>query len=263
MWETRWSCCKSRDIGRGFKAILCGSPRTTSGVGVVVSERFRDAIASVERFSDRLMKVVVAAEQRMYHFFSAYAPQTGCSERAKDEFWTLLDEKTAEVPPEERSLLQVISTATLGLRKMVTAVMAVSVMEHVTLLVSEFLMSMETRIISPSRTQCFESEISFYSGNTKTQIDFILVKHRDRRLVTDAKVVPYETVATQHRPLISTLKFAPPRLRQVISMENFDDLLEVKLEDDYVILVDDSSAFSLRLCIGHTLFLAGKDDKGW
>ncbi|VDO63392.1 unnamed protein product [Heligmosomoides polygyrus] len=78
-----------------------GSLRTTSGVGVVVSERFRDAIASVERFSDRLMKVVVAAEQRMYHFFSAYAPQTGCSERAKDEFWTLLDEKTAEVPPED------------------------------------------------------------------------------------------------------------------------------------------------------------------
>ncbi|VDO84993.1 unnamed protein product [Heligmosomoides polygyrus] len=52
-------------------------------------------------------------------------------------------------------------------------------------------------------------------GNTKTQIDFILVKHRDRGLVTDAKVVPYETVATQHRPLICTLKFAPPRQRQV------------------------------------------------
>ncbi|VDP59630.1 unnamed protein product, partial [Heligmosomoides polygyrus] len=99
--ETRWSCCKSRDIGRGFKAILCGSPRTTTGVGVIVSERFRDAIMSVERFNDRLMKVVVAAEQRMYHFFCAYAPQAGCYEGAKDEFWTLLDEKTAKVPSED------------------------------------------------------------------------------------------------------------------------------------------------------------------
>ncbi|VDP20781.1 unnamed protein product, partial [Heligmosomoides polygyrus] len=54
-----------------------------------------------------------------------------------------------------------------------------------------------------------------YIGNTKTQIDFILVKRRDRRLVTDAKVEPYKTVATQHRPLICTLKFAPPRLRHV------------------------------------------------
>ncbi|VDP07091.1 unnamed protein product [Heligmosomoides polygyrus] len=47
--ETRCSCSKSRDIGRGFKAVLCASPRTTSGVGMIVSERFRDAIASVEQ----------------------------------------------------------------------------------------------------------------------------------------------------------------------------------------------------------------------
>ncbi|VDP02382.1 unnamed protein product [Heligmosomoides polygyrus] len=53
------ACHKSRDIGRGFKAVLCGSPRTTSGVGVIVSERFRDSIVSVERFNDRLMKIVV------------------------------------------------------------------------------------------------------------------------------------------------------------------------------------------------------------
>ncbi|VDP20327.1 unnamed protein product [Heligmosomoides polygyrus] len=66
-----------------------------------------------------------------------------------------------------------IPTATLGLRKMVAAVMAVSVMGRV-----------------------------------------MLMNH-DRRLVTDAKVVPYETVATQHLPLICTLKLAPPRLRQV------------------------------------------------
>ncbi|VDP05365.1 unnamed protein product [Heligmosomoides polygyrus] len=99
--ETRWSCRKSRDIERGFKAVLCGSPRTTSGVGIIVSERFRDSIVSVECFDDRLMKIVVAAKERLYHFFSAYAPQTGCSDQAKEEFWNLLDEKTAEVPPKD------------------------------------------------------------------------------------------------------------------------------------------------------------------
>ncbi|VDP12653.1 unnamed protein product [Heligmosomoides polygyrus] len=35
---------------------------------------------------------------------------------------------------------------------------------------------------------------------------FVLVRDRDRSLVTDAKIVPYETVAPQHRPLICTLK---------------------------------------------------------
>ncbi|VDP59916.1 unnamed protein product [Heligmosomoides polygyrus] len=82
------------------KAVLCGSPRTTSGVGVIVSERFRDSIVSVERFNDRLMKIVVAAE-RLCHFLFAYAQQSGCSDQAKQELWSLLDEKTAEVPPKD------------------------------------------------------------------------------------------------------------------------------------------------------------------
>ncbi|VDP35068.1 unnamed protein product [Heligmosomoides polygyrus] len=92
------------DIGRGFKAVLCGSPRTTSGVGVIVSERFRDSIASVERFGDRFMKIVVAAMERLYHF-SVYAPQTGRSDQAKDEFWSLLDEKTAGIPSKDVNIV--------------------------------------------------------------------------------------------------------------------------------------------------------------
>ncbi|VDP14108.1 unnamed protein product [Heligmosomoides polygyrus] len=56
---------------------------------------------------------------------------------------------------------------------------------------------------------------SYYSGSSKSKIDFVFVKDRDRRLVTDAKVVPYEKVAPQHRPLICTLKIAPPRQKQV------------------------------------------------
>ncbi|VDP09238.1 unnamed protein product [Heligmosomoides polygyrus] len=55
--------------------------------------------------------------------------------------------------------------------------------------------------------------ISFYSGNAKTQIDYVLVRRRDHDLVTDAKTVPYETVATQHHPLICSLKITPSRCK--------------------------------------------------
>ncbi|VDO85905.1 unnamed protein product [Heligmosomoides polygyrus] len=40
-------------------------------------------------------------------------------------------------------------------------------------------------------------------------------RDRDRSTVTDAKIVPCETVALQHRSLICTLKMAPPRLKQI------------------------------------------------
>ncbi|VDO89969.1 unnamed protein product [Heligmosomoides polygyrus] len=135
------------------------------------------------------MKVAVAAEQRMYHFFSAYAPQAGCSERAKNELWTLFDEKTAEVPSEDAVVVAVDLNAD-GER----------ILEYA---------DSHNLIIANTVFRERESHLmSFYCGSTKTQIDFNLMKHRDRKLVADAKVVPYETVATQHRLLICTLKFA-------------------------------------------------------
>ncbi|EYC35864.1 hypothetical protein Y032_0967g3238 [Ancylostoma ceylanicum] len=97
--EIRWSGNKSREIGCGFKIIYNGSPSTRNGVGVIVSERFRNSVAEVQRYDDRLMKIVVATVERRLHFFSAYAPQTGCSDKAKDDFWTLLE--TEEVPPKD------------------------------------------------------------------------------------------------------------------------------------------------------------------
>ncbi|VDO97145.1 unnamed protein product [Heligmosomoides polygyrus] len=129
-----------------------------------------------------MMKIVVAAERRMDHLFSAYAPQTGCSERDKDEFWSLLDEKTAEVPS-----LDVIIVAE----------------------------SHDLTIVNTKFRKRASHLILFFSGNTETQIDFVLVRNRDQGLVTDAKIVPCETVATQHRPLICTMKIAPLSTRQI------------------------------------------------
>lgn len=58
----------------------------------------------MERFNDRLMKVVVAAVQRMYHFFSPYSPQSGSSERAKEEIWAPLHKKAAKAPSEDAAV---------------------------------------------------------------------------------------------------------------------------------------------------------------
>ncbi|VDO87719.1 unnamed protein product [Heligmosomoides polygyrus] len=65
------------------------------------------------------------------------------------------------------------------------------------------------------------------SVNLRVQVlwDLPIAEHASQRtplglscthaLVTNAKIVPYETVAPLHRPLIFTLKIAPPRLKQV------------------------------------------------
>ncbi|VDL80831.1 unnamed protein product [Nippostrongylus brasiliensis] len=39
--------------------------------------------------------------------------------------------------------------------------------------------------------------ISFYSENTRSQIDYVLIKRRDAKLISNAKVAPYEAAVTQ------------------------------------------------------------------
>lgn len=47
---------------------------------MIVSERFLEATANVERFRDRLMKVVVAAEHRMHNFLCTHRGQDALRE---------------------------------------------------------------------------------------------------------------------------------------------------------------------------------------
>ncbi|VDO74116.1 unnamed protein product [Heligmosomoides polygyrus] len=138
------------------------------------------------------MKIVVL--ERIHHFFFAYAPQTGCFDQAKDDFGAYqTDEKTADVPS-----------------KYVTIV-AGDLNGHRILDYAELHNPTIVNVFRKRDTQL----VSYYSGSTKTQIDFVLVRDRNRSLATDEKIVLYETVAPQHRPLICTLKIAPPRLKQV------------------------------------------------
>ncbi|VDP48722.1 unnamed protein product [Heligmosomoides polygyrus] len=158
--------------GRGFRAVLCESLTTTDDVGIIVSERFHDSIVSVERFDDGLMKIVVAAKERLYHFFSAHAPHAGCSDQAKDDFWSLLDEKAAGVPSNDVIVVAGGFNGQVGATK---------------------------------------DGLSCHGGfgyRSPNAVD------RDRCFVTDAKAVPYETVAPQHQPLICAFKITPSRLQQ-------------------------------------------------
>uniref|UniRef100_A0A0N4X6J3 Transposase n=1 Tax=Haemonchus placei TaxID=6290 RepID=A0A0N4X6J3_HAEPC len=93
------------------------------------------------------MKIVVVIRRQRYHLFSAYAPQTGCSEQTKDTFWNLLDEKTAEAPLQGAIDVGGDLNGHVGaLRKTVIAAMGFWI--WVTLMGSGFSI-MQTRIISP------------------------------------------------------------------------------------------------------------------
>ncbi|EYB86394.1 hypothetical protein Y032_0279g1183 [Ancylostoma ceylanicum] len=123
----------------------------------------------------------------------------------KDDFWMLLDEKTAEVPMEDiivvaGDLKNYVGAAKDGyrchggLRYGTRNDDGERILEYAD---SHDLVIMNTKFRkSPSHL------VSFYSGNTQTQTDFVLVRYLDQKP---------ETVATQHRPLICTIKVMPPK----------------------------------------------------
>ncbi|VDP51690.1 unnamed protein product [Heligmosomoides polygyrus] len=146
------------------------------------------------------MKTVVAAKERPYYFFSAYAPQSGYSD--PDSFGACLMRRQQRYCRKVSSLSQ-YAESLRGSRNVDGERILQYAESHNQTMVNTLFRKRDSLFIS------------FYSGSTRTQIDFVLVKDRDRKLVTDAKVVLYETVAPQHRLLICTLKIAPKRLKQV------------------------------------------------
>uniref|UniRef100_A0A7I4XRC0 Reverse transcriptase domain-containing protein n=1 Tax=Haemonchus contortus TaxID=6289 RepID=A0A7I4XRC0_HAECO len=144
----------------------------------------------------------------------AYAPGTGCSQQTKDKFWNLLDEKTAEVPLQEAIVVAGNLNGHVGATKdgyICHGGFGYGSRNTDGQRILEYADSHNLAIVNTRFRKRDSHLITFYSGENRTQIDFVLVRHRDQGLVTDAKTVPCETVATQHRPLICTLKIAPPK----------------------------------------------------
>ena len=213
--ETRWAGAKSTNIGEGYKLLFNRSVRTKSGVGIAVSKRFRDAILEARRYDDRLMKVVFLLAKRKLHLFTAYAPQAGCSDATKIDFWSLIDEKIREVPPEDiiiiagdlnghvdRDKNAHRSHGGFGIRNDDGERILDFAESHALAICNTFFRKRESHMIT------------YYSGNNKTQIDYVLVRQRDRQLVHDVKALPYVTIATQHRPIVAKIRIEPPAVRR-------------------------------------------------
>ena len=70
-------------------------------VGVLTSERLVDKVVKVERHDERVIRVKLELETLAMHIISAYAPQSGCSDLEKEEFWESLRQAVANILVDE------------------------------------------------------------------------------------------------------------------------------------------------------------------
>ena len=73
-----------------------------TGVGIVVQGELTKRVLEVDRFSDRVMRVRLEVGGHIANIISAYAPQVGCEESVKEEFWESLDSVMRKVPQQEK-----------------------------------------------------------------------------------------------------------------------------------------------------------------
>ncbi|XP_065675628.1 uncharacterized protein LOC136091844 [Hydra vulgaris] len=199
--DTRCKGSKARSIGGGFKLFYHGVDRKRNGVGVILKEEFSKSVVEVKRVSDRVICVKLEIDGVVMNVISAYAPQVGCDMEEKEEFWRELDEVVLQVPIEDRMILGADFNRHVGEgnsgNEEVMGRYRVKERNTEGQMVVDFAKTIKMAVVN-TYFKKISVNYSQKSGGRGTQVDYILCRRRNLKEVSDYKVVPGESVATQH-----------------------------------------------------------------
>ena len=71
------------------------------GVGLLLAEKWIEKIFDVQHVSDRILLMHLVIDKTAFIFISVYAPQVGCPDVEKEQFYDLLQEIVCKVPNSE------------------------------------------------------------------------------------------------------------------------------------------------------------------
>lgn len=219
--ETKWKGSKARDIGDGYKLLYHGTTNGRNGVAVAVAEHLRDKIILVERLSDRLISIKVDTGKKILRVISAYAPQVGCTDEEKTEFWTALGTLTASIPDDETLLLGGDLNGHVGQHRedarRCHGNRGYGTRNDEGERILEFADAQDLILANTYFIKAENHLVTYAGGDHKTQIDYWAVRSRDLKNIKDCKAIPGESCIPQHRILV--LDFWTPIDRRRRPME--------------------------------------------
>ena len=203
--ETRWKGNKAKELGDGYKLIYSGTDeRGRNGVGIVLDQDIKEQIVEVERKSSRILKIKLLYGQETLNVVSAYAPQTGCSDVEKEEFWLKMDEVLRGIPAEERCIVGGDLNGHIGRDKTgyerIHGGRGMGDINQEGESILDFALAFDLAIQNSFFTK--RSHRTYKSGGNESQIDFLLYTRGKIREVEDCKTLPGECVGKQHAPVI-------------------------------------------------------------
>lgn len=207
--ETRWKGKKSKDLAGGHKLIYSGDTGK-NGVAIVLSKDIRDKLVQVKRRSERVMNIKLSEGKTTLSVISAYAPQVGCEEADKDQFWSELEDELNSVPENEKAIIGADLNGHVGRdRRGVErwhGGWSVGERNAEGQRILDFMSAQDMTLLNTFFKK-EENQLNTYkSGGRTSQIDFLACRRKDIRDVQDCRVINGEDVSTQHRLVLAKMK---------------------------------------------------------
>jgi len=209
--ETKWKGQKSREIGNGFKMFYCGTNTRRNGVGIILDDTLKKDVLMVKRKSDRIIWLKILIGDELINVMSVYAPQTGCDETEKTEFWEDLIDELAEIPSQEQLWIGGDFNGHVGCdnvgKEQAIGQYGIGICNEEGETLLDFAIGMDLVVCNTLFKKAERHRITYKSGGAATQIDYVLCRKTSKRSVRDCKVILGESVATQHRPVLCRINF--------------------------------------------------------
>ncbi|VDL73880.1 unnamed protein product [Nippostrongylus brasiliensis] len=123
------------------------------------------------------MSMRIDTKEGCWIIISVCAPQTGCPDKEKVEFYGALDDVIRSVSEDDFLTIAGDLSGHIGSR---------------------------ARPACTFFAKRDNQETAYFSGGRKMEVDHILVRRQYLKAVKDVKLLPGDAVATQHRPLVVT-----------------------------------------------------------
>ena len=200
-----------------YKLFWNGNESGTGGVGILLAKKWIEKVSEVTRVSDRILLLKVLIGESILHIVSIYVPQIGLTVAEKDKFYEALQTTVSGIPEKDFLLpcgdwnghIGRLSDGFEGVHGGYAFGSRNSEGERVL----EFAVANDL-VIGNSYFQKKDNHLVTYeSGGSQSQIDFILCRKGHFKYIQNVKVIPGEECAPQHKLLVADLRIRTPVTR--------------------------------------------------
>lgn len=216
--EVKWKNAgdKTRFLNKStrmHKFYFHGVENNRNGVGIIIPSNLQSSIINVTKTSDRLMSIKLVIGNKIWNVISAYAPQVGCAATEKEQFWLSMENHMKNIPPEEHIFIGADLNGHVGCDnrgdKRWHGGFGHGDRNEAGEEILQFAKAFDLPIMNTFFKKPQKHLATYQSGNHSTQIDYHLCSRPLKNRIMNCKVILGESLAPQHRLLVSKFRLNP------------------------------------------------------